>query len=242
MNQNTPSTSENINDNTKPVLEFIAIKCIIFRFFNASLQVLVERINDDKWRLPTEKLFQNEDLDDGAKRIASGILDVQDVYLKQFQSYRDFINSHSVNKDNSNILYNEEGVSVGYYMLTNKNQNLNEHHKKYTWMDFKSSIDSTSDNAISDASRQIKIDLNDTPIALHLLAKEFTIPEMMKLYEIILGRTLNRGNFYRKIKDYNILIDLEKKEIKESHNAAILYSFDRPAYFSKIKSGFVKAW
>jgi hypothetical protein len=44
------------------------------------------------------------------------------------------------------------------------------------------------------ALRTLRKQLNDKPIGYNLLPEKFTMPELQKLYEIILKK-LNRGNF-----------------------------------------------
>lgn len=57
------------------------------------------------------------------------------------------------------------------------------------------------DNALSTLRKQ----LNYIPIGYNLLPDKFTMPELQKFYVTILGKKLNRGNFYRKMLRYDIL-------------------------------------
>jgi hypothetical protein len=50
------------------------------------------------------------------------------------------------------------------------------------------------------------------------------------LYEAILGRTLNRGNFYRKIKNIGILKKLDEQRKGGAHKAPDLYILTRKLF------------
>ena len=70
-----------------------------------------------------------------------------------------------------------------------------------------------------------------------MLPEKFTLRELQKLYEAILGRTLNRGNFYRKIKNIGILKKLDEQRKGGAHKAPDLYTFDQENYFKILENG-----
>jgi hypothetical protein len=60
---------------------------------------------------------------------------------------------------------------------------------------------------------------------------------LQKLYEILLGKTLNRGNFYKKIKNLGILKKLEEQRRGGAHKSPDLYSFDSDHYMKALENG-----
>ena len=84
--------------------------------------------------------------------------------------------------------------------------------------------------------------LNSKPIGLNLLPEKFTMPELQKLYECILGKKLNRGNFYRKMLRYDILIKLDEIRKGGAHKSPDLYKFDIDKYKSALKEGLKEGW
>jgi hypothetical protein len=54
------------------------------------------------------------------------------------------------------------------------------------------------------ALRTLRKQLNDKPIGYNLLPEKFTMPELQKLYEIILNKKIKSG-FYKKMLRYDIL-------------------------------------
>jgi hypothetical protein len=49
--------------------------------------------------------------------------------------------------------------------------------------------------------------------------------ELRKIYEIILGKTLDRRNFQRKILSEGYVVQLDERKSSQVYNAPILYSF-----------------
>ena len=60
------------------------------------------------------------------------------------------------------------------------------------------------------ALERIKRDIHFEPIGFDLLDEEFTIPDLQRLYEIILGVKFDRRNFQRKILSSGILEEAEE--------------------------------
>ncbi len=75
------------------------------------------------------------------------------------------------------------------------------------------------------------------PIGFNLLPEKFTLSALQKLYEAILGKELNRGNFYRKIKNLGILKKLDEQKRGGAHKAPDLYSFDEENYNKALENG-----
>lgn len=69
-----------------------------------------------------------------------------------------------------------------------------------------------------------------SPVAFDLLPTEFTMPQLQDLYEIVLGRTIDKGNFRRKMRSTEVLKALGKKN--KGTRGLDLYAFDRSKYES----------
>jgi 8-oxo-dGTP diphosphatase len=71
-----------------------------------------------------------------------------------------------------------------------------------------------------------------TPIAFDLLPAEFTIPQLQNLYEIVLGRQIDKGNFRRKMLATGIVKATGKTASNDSMGPKRLrlYTFDRAKY------------
>ncbi|WP_247235723.1 NrtR DNA-binding winged helix domain-containing protein [Telluribacter sp. SYSU D00476] len=72
--------------------------------------------------------------------------------------------------------------------------------------------------------------LSYQPIGYNLLPEEFTMSELQSLYETILGRRLDRRNFYKQIMNYRVLERLEKRPTIPASKAPYLYRFNKERY------------
>ncbi len=75
------------------------------------------------------------------------------------------------------------------------------------------------------------------PIGFELLPQKFTIKQLQKLYEIVLGRKLDNRNFRKKIFAMDVLRELGEMQKGVPHRAARLYRFDERKYRQLIKRG-----
>jgi 8-oxo-dGTP diphosphatase len=76
------------------------------------------------------------------------------------------------------------------------------------------------------------------PLGFELLPRQFTLTQLQRLYEIILGRELDKRNFRRKILAMGLLVDTGKTQRGLAHRAPRLYRFDRRRYRQLERDGF----
>lgn len=68
-----------------------------------------------------------------------------------------------------------------------------------------------------------------SPIAAHVLAREFTIPELHRVYEIILDETLDPKHFRRSVNRSELLKETGRHQESRGHKPALLYRFRKGA-------------
>lgn len=156
--------------------------------------------------------------------------------MQQFKIFSDLNRSESFFEEYPNSLWNKQRfLSVGFYGLVDfsrLNLVVDVLSDACEWKDIYELPElimdhrSIFDTALITLRRQ----LNHEPIGYNLLPEKFTMPELQKLYEIILGKKLNRGNFYRKILSYDILIKLDEIRKGGAHKSPDLYKFDVEKY------------
>ena len=76
------------------------------------------------------------------------------------------------------------------------------------------------------------------PIGFELLPPKFSLTQLQRLYEIILGTDLDKRNFRKKILSMDLLVETDEVEQDVRHRAARLYRFDRRKYDRLAKQGF----
>ena len=230
-------------------LPHLSVDCVVFGFHNASLKVLLTKLNDSElWGLPGGYVLKTENIHSAASRILFERTGASDIYLQQFRVFGDINRSEDFFKDFSDDLWNKQRfVSIGFYalvdfskvtLITDDISEACEWRSIAELPEFMMDHQSIFEKALTVLRRQ----LNHKPIGLNLLPEKFTLPEIQKLYEIILGKKLNRGNFYRKMMRYDILEKLNETRKGGAHKAPDLYSFDLEKYQSALKNGFNEGW
>jgi 8-oxo-dGTP diphosphatase len=80
------------------------------------------------------------------------------------------------------------------------------------------------------ALEQLRRRLDEAPVCFELLPREFTLSELQALYEIILGRPLDRRNFRRKVLGLGFVTPAKGIRREGRHRPAQLFRFVARAY------------
>lgn len=217
----------------------VANDCVIFTYQDSELKVLLIRRGEGPhtgvWALPGGFLVNTETARQGAIRELheeTGLGLTLSSPLKQFGVYSD------PKRDPR-----ERVISIAWYAFVRPSEvHGGSDAEKADWF----SIDELPllafdhKKILEDAKKQLKRDIYFEPIGFELLDEEFTLPDLRRLYEKILGRKFDPRNFQRKMLASNILEDTGLKEGWEysHHNfsesrigrAAPLYRLDLAKY------------
>lgn len=226
----------------------VSVDCVIFGFGFEELKVLlIERGLPDgqaptgksTMMLPGDLIMDDETLDDGALRVLKALTSLENIYLEQFHTFGDpsrvqrkedvaWLRAMRENPD-------ARVITVGYYSLVNidKFHPLPAYYARSAdWYAVSQVPDLAFDhNEILEAALQrLKYKARVEPIGFELLPKKFTLGQLQKLYEAILGSSLDKRNFRRKILGRGFLEELEEKQQGVPHKPAKLYKFDAEQY------------
>ncbi|MBN2519830.1 MAG: NUDIX domain-containing protein [Bacteroidales bacterium] len=246
-----------MNNNLNP---HISVDCVIFGFDSERLKVLlIERrieynnnhitISSDL-KLPGDLVRDDEDLDISAHRVLKELTGLDNIYLEQFYSFGD---PHRIsNPKDLNWLITTSNlpikrvVTVAYYSLVKIDQsNLNPSSDEYNyvWYNINDIPKLAFDHNIilNKALEALRNKLKNEPVGFELLPKKFTKNQLQKVYEEILGISLDNRNFRKKIAYLPYIIPLNEKQKGVAHKPALLYKFDRKMYLTdkKKKLGFL---
>ena len=208
--------------------------CVIFGLDEAQrLKVLlIQRGRDpfaNYWALPGGPVRGDEDLRDAAKRVLEEETGVFDVFMEQLFTFG------KIGRDPRGRI-----VTVVYYALVN----LLEHHpepkadtRNVEWFEISQlpqQLAFDHDAILDKAINRLRSKLRYQSVGFELLPELFTLTQLQKLYETLLGRELNKRNFRTRILKMGILNE-EGKQEKVSHRPARLYSFNKEKYDNYIK-------
>lgn len=227
----------------------LSIDCVIFSFHENTLKVLTIKLKGlSEFGLPGGYVKKEENVDEAVNRILKDRTGTENIYLQQFNTFGNLNRSESTFEEFDDSLWNKQRfVSIGYYALSeyaNVKLIIDQYSDACEWKPIDELPEFMMDHRtiIDKALLTVREQLNNHPIGYNLLPEKFTMPELQKLYEAILGKKLNRGNFYRKMLRYDILTKLDESRKGGAHKAPDLYSFDLEKYNIALKDGLKGVW
>lgn len=198
----------------------------IFTIENGITKVLlIKRKNDpykDKWALVGGALYNNETIIEGMQREIFEKTGLKDVSLYQYGVFDEIGKTPSIDM---------RMIAVGYLGLidSSKVDILKEstNTKDYDWVDISLVPDLafTHNEMLNDAIGKLKELIINSDILKVLLPKEFTMPELQKIFEGILSKTYDRRNFRKKILSLGIVDDINKEISINGNKPSKLYRF-----------------
>jgi 8-oxo-dGTP diphosphatase len=231
----------------KKVINNISVDCVIFGFHSNSLKVLLtERklldeetgepiVND--YTLQGHHVLEGENLDDAAARVLMEKTGLNNIFLMQFYSFGDTDRICS-EKDLCWTKVNHPNIdkqvfSVGYYSLVDSSKvNPDRNHRYTRWFPINNLPELGYDHhkIIMKALDYLRIQIRREPIAFELLPEKFTLTQMQRLFEAILGVKLDKRNFRKKVSQMKYVISLNEKQNGVAHKPAQVFLFSKEVY------------
>ncbi|PKA97510.1 ADP-ribose pyrophosphatase YjhB (NUDIX family) [Flavobacteriaceae bacterium MAR_2009_75] len=205
----------------------VAVDCLIFGFNDGKLELLLVRRGfepeRDRFSLIGGFVHNEEGLDEAAHRVLRELTGLKDVYMEQVRTFG------KANRDPY-----ERVLSVTYSALVLK-ENYNDelvNSYKAEWFPIDDLPELIFDHKdmIESAMRRLRRRIKTGPVGFNLLPEKFTLPQLQRLYEAILGEEIDKRNFRKKLHAMDFLIRLEEKDKSESKKGAFLYRFDEDKY------------
>ena len=230
-----------VREGDREYLPHLSVDSVIFSFHEEKLKVLLLRMKDlPVYALPGGFVRRAEGLDEAARRILAERTGLGEVYLEQCGTFgdrdrtgddraADLFKSLGTELPAGNWL-RERFVSVGYYALVNHDlarPTPGFFETECSWCPVGSLPDLVFDHTqiIRKAQDTLRMHLDHKLLGSNLLSPTFTMNELQHLYEAILGRSLLRANFQRKMLGLDILERLDKRFGGGAHKAPYLYRF-----------------
>jgi ADP-ribose pyrophosphatase YjhB (NUDIX family) len=226
------------NKNFIPNLSF---DCVIFGFNGKLLKILIlEYHNTGLFALPGGFIEENQTLKDAVKEGVQARTGLENVYLDQFQIFGGLERSdpnamrrilEANNKDlEENKWMLERFLTVGHYALINyeevtpKPDHLSDSIGWYA-IDELPKLMMDQNQIVEKALQVLRSNLSEKLIGMNLLPQKFTMKQLQLVFEAVLGQTLRRTTFQRKMLSLDALQRHEKLFQGKAHKAPYLYSF-----------------
>ena len=227
----------------------LTVDCIILGFHDNQLRVLLLRWKDTSfWSLPGGPVRQTESVDAAATRVLRERTGLGAIYLQQFRVFGDEVryNVEEVQEKLKHIIdpaiWYKRAISVGYYALVDYSK-VTPLPDAYTdecrWWDIRDlpALLFDHNHIVKVALEALRQQLSWQPVGNNLLPEPFTLPELQRLYETILGRSMDPRNFQRKMLSLGILERLDIKRRGGAFRSPYLYRFIKAKYEAALKEG-----
>ena len=229
-----------------PVTDYyphIAYDSVIFGFSGNTLKILVmEYKQTGMFALPGGFVKKDEDLDDAVKRGLKDRTGLDNIYLEQFHTFgsphrsspgamRRILEVHCLNPDEHHWML-ERFFSIAYYALINYSEvtlrpgPLSDSIDWYE-IDKLPTLMQDHQDIVDMALSVLRENLHRKLIVGNLLPPLFTMKELQKVYESILGTEIRRTTFQRMMLSLDILERHDKRYNGKAHKAPYLYSWKK---------------
>lgn len=247
---------EFVRDGHLTYMPSVAVDCAVFGFHDGMLKILLLKWkNLDGWSLPGGHMKRDEEAEEAARRLLCERTGLDKIFLQQYHTFTgidrtkmprfdldQFGRSIGVEVGPDHWL-RQRVVCIGYYALVEYSRVNIPREDSFTDVCSWCNIDELPGlmfdhrEMIDMAVHTLRLQLNYQPVGLNLLPQKFTMNELQKLYETLLGYPLDRGNFRKKMLGTGILRKTGERPTGKAHKAPHLYSFNKQEYIRSLKLG-----
>ncbi|ULQ54590.1 NUDIX hydrolase [Flavihumibacter fluvii] len=243
-----------IDNGHKTYIGNLSIDCTIFGYHERRLKVLLLKWKGiEGWSLPGGRIKKTETLQAAAARILQERTGLANIFLKQYQVFGDsdfrvkqpemtnLLKAMKITVPKNNWLA-DRTFSIGFYALVEYSEvdpKPDLFTEECNWCDINELPELLFDhNEMVDlAQKTLRQELSYLPIGSNLLPKKFTLPEIHDLYETLLGKSLDRRNFPKKLLALGIIKKLAETRNIGAHRSPFLYRFDMRNYNRALQEG-----
>ncbi|WP_212692378.1 NUDIX hydrolase [Vallitalea guaymasensis] len=208
----------------------VTVDLLIFTIEDDELKIVLIRRNEmpykDSLALPGVFVRIDETLEEAAYRTIKEEIGSCDIYLEQLFTWGD------IERDPRMRI-----ISISYMAIVSphklklvKGERVSE-VKLYSvnkLIDTKEKLAFDHMKMIKYAIERIKNKVAYTKIAFEFVEEEFTLPQLQKVYEILLNKTLYKANFRNKIKE--LVEETDKMTEKQPHRPSKYYRLRETEY------------
>jgi 8-oxo-dGTP diphosphatase len=201
----------------------VTVDVVLFTVLDDHLKVLLIRRKNppfqDRWAIPGGFVGSRESLEEAAWRELKEETNVSGAYLEQLYTFG------APDRDPRTRV-----ITVAYFSLICANLahvRASDDARDARWFSVRRLPLLAFDHRkiLDCALNRLRNKLGYSNIGFELLPEKFTLTELQRVYEIILGRKIDKRNFRKKLTQLNILRGSPERRMAGVHRPARLYSF-----------------
>ena len=201
----------------------VSVDCVIFGLNHSRLSILLSRRRFEpemgRWSLMGGFVRADESVDDAAKRVLKELTGLSNLYMQQVGTFG------AVNRDPGARV-----ISVAYCALINFDEHdrvrVTSHDAQWIDLEQVPSLGFDHTDMVSKALSFIKQRLTIEPIAFSLMPKFFTLTQLQQLYETVLGESLDKRNFRKRVAENPCIEKTDPIDKMTSRRGAALYRYN----------------
>jgi 8-oxo-dGTP diphosphatase len=200
----------------------VAVDLAIFTVQEARLEVLLIRMKREpftgKWALPGGRIRGAETVEEAAARELHEKAGLKDVYLEQLYTFSEpkrdpgarciSVAHMALIRGDVELTTTDKYSGIGWFPMTRLPPLAFDHQE-----------------IVGYAAERLRAKLEYSDIARNLLDKTFTLGELQRLYETILGKRLDARNFQRRAQHIGLVKDTGRMRSGQAHRPARLFRF-----------------
>ena len=219
----------------------VSVDCVVFGFDNERLNLLLieQKLNNRdliQCALPGDLINDLESLDEAGIRVLKELTDLDGIFLKQLKAFGD---PNRV-KDVKDIEWlksfraapQARVITIAYLSLIKMPEfepEASSFAERVFWCPIEEvpSLAFDHNDIFDEALMRLRGDFENDNTGFELLPDNFTLSQIQSLYEILLGRKLDKRNFRKKLIKDNIVKPTGKKQKGVLHKPAQLYEITK---------------
>jgi 8-oxo-dGTP diphosphatase len=184
-------------------LDHLDVRVVVFGLINERLQVMLVSAapieTTGNWELPSSPVPSGRSLDELATENVLRLSGLREAFVEQLYTYGDIARHPQ-----------KRLVSVAYFAIIPAGTaasaiNKDECQVKWFPVDDLPLMVLNDSEVVEYALRRLRYKLEYTAVGFQLLPEQFSLSELQKTYEMILGETLDKRNFRRRILEAGII-------------------------------------
>ena len=204
----------------------VRVETVIFSVRQHDLKVLLNRRTSapfkGRWALPGAYVRASAALDDIARQLLEEQTAAREFYIEQLYTFG------APRRDPRGRV-----ISVAYFALVGGDVAASDENADAAWTSAYALPDLAFDHdeIIRYTLQRVRYKLEYTSVGFELLPNEFTLSELQAAYQVVLGETLDKRNFRRRILEANVLAETGSFRAGEGQGRpAKLYAYRSDAH------------